>query len=120
MAWENAILSENQNDVEPCLAEQAAYEAGVTKHATAESTSSALFSPVASRGRQAMNGKGDRKSTRLNSSHANISYAGFCLKKKNDRYSRITHLSQVLGSWLSLAYACPDVSGMALISSAKQ
>src|SRR3712207_8857879 len=27
----------------------------------------------------------DRKSTRLNSSHANISYAVFCLKKKNDR-----------------------------------
>src|SRR3712207_6968852 len=26
--------------------------------------------------------KKDRKSTRLNSSHANISYAGFCLKKK--------------------------------------
>src|SRR3712207_7032981 len=27
-------------------------------------------------------GEGDRKSTRLNSSHANISYAVFCLKKK--------------------------------------
>src|SRR3712207_7273673 len=27
-------------------------------------------------------GTGDRKSTRLNSSHANISYAVFCLKKK--------------------------------------
>src|SRR3712207_8953527 len=27
----------------------------------------------------------DRKSTRLNSSHANISYAVFCLKKKNRR-----------------------------------
>src|SRR3712207_8330221 len=26
---------------------------------------------------------GDRKSTRLNSSHANISYAVFCLKKKS-------------------------------------
>src|SRR3712207_8959535 len=34
---------------------------------------------------------GDRKSTRLNSSHANISYAVFCLKKKNsstDQYPR--------------------------------
>src|SRR3712207_8446451 len=31
-----------------------------------------------------MAGQGlDRKSTRLNSSHANISYAVFCLKKKN-------------------------------------
>src|SRR3712207_7275892 len=28
---------------------------------------------------------GDRKSTRLNSSHANISYAVFCLKKKKIR-----------------------------------
>src|SRR3712207_7302595 len=27
--------------------------------------------------------RSDRKSTRLNSSHANISYAVFCLKKKN-------------------------------------
>src|SRR2546430_3693344 len=26
----------------------------------------------------------DRKSTRLNSSHSQISYAGFCLKKKNN------------------------------------
>src|SRR3712207_8877259 len=28
---------------------------------------------------------GDRKSTRLNSSHANISYAVFCLKKKTTK-----------------------------------
>src|SRR3712207_8047450 len=32
----------------------------------------------------------DRKSTRLNSSHANISYAVFCLKKKKHRLT--THL----------------------------
>src|SRR3712207_8361629 len=30
---------------------------------------------------------GDRKSTRLNSSHANISYAVFCLKKKKNQES---------------------------------
>src|SRR3712207_7087480 len=30
---------------------------------------------------------GDRKSTRLNSSHANISYAVFCLKKKKSQHS---------------------------------
>src|SRR3712207_7562869 len=29
-------------------------------------------------------GRADRKSTRLNSSHANISYAVFCLKKKKN------------------------------------
>src|SRR3712207_7117209 len=31
--------------------------------------------------------EGDRKSTRLNSSHANISYAVFCLKKKKNTKS---------------------------------
>src|SRR3712207_8137725 len=40
---------------------------------------------------QGADGKGhgrvDRKSTRLNSSHANISYAVFCLKKKNSCFS---------------------------------
>src|SRR3712207_7458418 len=38
----------------------------------------------------------DRKSTRLNSSHANISYAVFCLNKK-------THLGRIL---LSRHYIC--------------
>src|SRR3712207_6999101 len=33
----------------------------------------------------------DRKSTRLNSSHANISYAVFCLKKKKTSVSRCAH-----------------------------
>src|SRR3712207_8447717 len=35
----------------------------------------------------------DRKSTRLNSSHANISYAVFCLKKKRDVVV-LTHLGR--------------------------
>src|SRR3712207_8351055 len=33
----------------------------------------------------------DRKSTRLNSSHANISYAVFCLKKKKQLSNKIAH-----------------------------
>src|SRR5205807_3536597 len=33
----------------------------------------------------------DRKSTRLNSSHLVISYAVFCLKKKNDNQTVIPH-----------------------------
>src|SRR3712207_8055427 len=41
------------------------------------------FSRLHSRNRVVMELTGDRKSTRLNSSHANISYAVFCLKKKN-------------------------------------
>src|SRR5258707_6286505 len=32
----------------------------------------------------------DRKSTRLNSSHANISYAVFCLKKKKNGYTPVS------------------------------
>src|SRR3712207_6966266 len=35
-------------------------------------------------------GRLDRKSTRLNSSHANISYAVFCLKKKKQNNTLIT------------------------------
>src|SRR2546427_9622630 len=41
------------------------------------------------RGRAAATGCADRKSTRLNSSHSQISYAVFCLKKKkNKQYTR--------------------------------
>src|SRR2546430_9059384 len=36
---------------------------------------------------------GDRKSTRLNSSHSQISYAVFCLKKKKNKLSRFTTVS---------------------------
>src|SRR3712207_7220910 len=39
-------------------------------------------------------GRRDRKSTRLNSSHANISYAVFCLKKKkSQRQSRVQQVA---------------------------
>jgi len=57
MAWGNAVLSENRNDVEACLTERG-YEVGISARGTAESTSSALFSTVASRDRQAMSSKG--------------------------------------------------------------
>src|SRR3712207_7303235 len=40
--------------------------------------------------------KVDRKSTRLNSSHANISYAVFCLKKKKNLNSAIYHLIHLI------------------------
>src|SRR3712207_7227888 len=38
----------------------------------------------------------DRKSTRLNSSHANISYAVFCLKKKKKQIHEQQELTSVL------------------------
>src|SRR2546429_3376677 len=37
----------------------------------------------------------DRKSTRLNSSHGYISYAVFCLKKKNKLHSGNIHILQM-------------------------
>src|SRR2546430_12252835 len=43
-----------------------------------------------SRIRDFVNGGADRKSTRLNSSHSQISYAVFCLKKKKNKQLR-TH-----------------------------
>src|SRR5205814_10719347 len=35
---------------------------------------------------------GDRKSTRLNSSHLGISYAVFCLKKKKENYEQVRNI----------------------------
>src|SRR3712207_8914303 len=54
------------------------------------------FADAARAGRLKIGGTGsrqedqilDRKSTRLNSSHANISYAVFCLKKKKKEHTR--------------------------------
>src|SRR3712207_7449515 len=48
----------------------------------------------------------DRKSTRLNSSHANISYAVFCLKKKLTRWVRssVSSLRRASATW------CPSSS----------
>src|SRR5438477_5879870 len=43
-------------------------------------------------------GAGDRKSTRLNSSHMSISYAVFCLKKKNNNKSHTRRLFSHLHS----------------------
>src|SRR3712207_8340383 len=47
---------------------------------------------IYARGEEALDHRGDlqdRKSTRLNSSHANISYAVFCLKKKHDKTTQL-------------------------------
>src|SRR2546429_2372524 len=44
----------------------------------------------------------DRKSTRLNSSHGYISYAVFCLKKKNDYFALMLI---VFGLWVTYGIA---------------
>src|SRR3712207_8244103 len=38
----------------------------------------------------------DRKSTRMNSSHANISYAVFCLKKKQHSHKALVQIDHTL------------------------
>src|SRR3712207_8499953 len=70
------------------LSEEEAEEAGFeTLSAAIETTDRASYFPGAGKvfiKLIADKPTGDRKSTRLNSSHANISYAVFCLKKKKD------------------------------------
>src|SRR3712207_7465999 len=46
---------------------------------------------------------GDRKSTRLNSSHANISYAVFCLKKKK-KNSYLNYTRNIFLKYLTLQF----------------
>src|SRR2546427_3220823 len=44
----------------------------------------------------------DRKSTRLNSSHSQISYAVFCLKKKKKIKKQVINTNTLLLYWLSI------------------
>src|SRR2546427_7221723 len=61
---------------------------------TAEGAEAKLFASEMARRQTA---EADRKSTRLNSSHSQISYAVFCLKKKKS----LTDLIKYLENWLS-------------------
>src|SRR2546429_3170624 len=49
---------------------------------------------------------GDRKSTRLNSSHGYISYAVFCLKKKNRSRSRGLSVVAAAGNIVEVVFEC--------------
>src|SRR5689334_23792573 len=49
----------------------------------------ALISLLALNGLRVSEATGDRKSTRLNSSHSSISYAVFCLKKKKKKNEQL-------------------------------
>src|SRR2546430_13245474 len=51
-------------------------------HALVEAMQPHAADEALARGGRALGREGDRKSTRLNSSHSQISYAVFCLKKK--------------------------------------
>src|SRR3712207_7630761 len=58
---------------------------------------------VADFGLAQLGGQSDRKSTRLNSSHANISYAVFCLKKK-----KRTHIMSITAKLSHAIFCIPN------------
>src|SRR5947199_2397449 len=69
--------------------------AGIAGHVKRD----ALIITLAAGVRTAFVEKADRKSTRLNSSHLGISYAVFCLKKKNNKLKhRVFCLTQTLAA----------------------
>src|SRR3712207_6889834 len=72
--------SEEQKELERWLADSPRCRELLEKYERPEFLAS--FDPEKDR-MEAEEAYEDRKSTRLNSSHANISYAVFCLKKKN-------------------------------------
>src|SRR2546430_9033963 len=70
---------------------------------------------------------GDRKSTRLNSSHSQISYAVFCLKKKKNqpirdhgRYSSHIQSSPSLGFFVSSVFGLAPGSETSMASSSSR
>src|SRR5437870_11054314 len=76
-----AIEAQRKDGLAP---EQAIYQAGLIRFRPIMMTTMAALMgslPIA-----IGFGAGDRKSTRLNSSHVAISYAVFCLKKKNTKH----------------------------------
>src|SRR2546430_7142813 len=66
--------------------------------------------PHRRRDRPAAGREEDRKSTRLNSSHSQISYAVFCLKKKKD--SKYVHLDYKIKADTVLVY--PPATSLAV------
>src|SRR2546430_6813439 len=52
----------------------------------------------------------DRKSTRLNSSHSQISYAVFCLKKKKKKRTKSSTLITYFSVFLSTYFPCCSTS----------
>src|SRR2546422_3395486 len=61
---------------------------GADGRARLEERLALLGQAVDTRGQHRLHAVGDRKSTRLNSSHGYISYAVFCLKKKKKKQSK--------------------------------
>src|SRR3712207_8104587 len=75
----------------PRLREHRGRARGAGGDMTSGPSSSHRFSELWGRRHRQEELRPDRKSTRLNSSHANISYAVFCLKKKKMKHSIIPY-----------------------------
>src|SRR3712207_8392972 len=69
----------------------------VASNAESNNAPQELVQQIRSASTERFNSPEDRKSTRLNSSHANISYAVFCLKKKQDVCLMIVFARSYLG-----------------------
>src|SRR2546422_4705793 len=82
------VLAEELADTLP-LVVRAGFEIGTIRR-TGDLREAVL--PTAGRTDQAV--QGDRKSTRLNSSHGYISYAVFCLKKKKKKKIDISEMTK--------------------------
>src|SRR3712207_8532794 len=76
------IYTLSLHDALPISPPGGSHSAGTTLATTSCCPCPCCLARRASRSAKAPRGPTDRKSTRLNSSHANISYAVFCLKKK--------------------------------------
>src|SRR3712207_7688365 len=80
---------QRQDAVGDLVLERLEVHPGVIAHPARRSIRATMQGPL----------NGDRKSTRLNSSHANISYAVFCLKKKKNLYElTVPLLSRSVGA----------------------
>src|SRR5690606_41342507 len=73
-----AGVAEAQLPGQGLQAHQGVFDRGVS----AEAAGQGFLAAAGQAKHPGMTGEGDRKSTRLNSSHVKISYAVFCLKKK--------------------------------------
>src|SRR3712207_8441717 len=87
------IYTLSLHDALPIFALESALWCRYCAATTDEGAPISLDDPNAARltpaARAAKEDPGDRKSTRLNSSHANISYAVFCLKKKKNKTKEV-------------------------------
>src|SRR2546430_7207383 len=64
-----------------------------------------------------LHGIRDRKSTRLNSSHSQISYAVFCLKKKNKQLASATIRHALSATILASRIYCPSANDNSRLTS---